>query len=108
MITVTDTAYKRIKLNLERRGKGAGIRIGVRTTGCSGLAYTMEYVDSYEAEVGVTNFAQKDFVLLVDTKSLVYLNGLTMDWVRNGLNEGFEFINPNERDRCGCGESFRV
>ena len=108
MITVTDTAYKKIKLNLERRGKGAGIRIGVRTTGCSGLAYTMEYVDSYEAEVGVTNFAQKDFVLLVDTKSLVYLNGLTMDWVRNGLNEGFEFINPNERDRCGCGESFRV
>jgi len=108
MITVTDTAYKRIKLNLERRGKGAGIRIGVRTTGCSGLAYTMEYVDSYEAEVGVTNFAQKDFVLLVDAKSLVYLNGLTMDWVRNGLNEGFDFINPNERDRCGCGESFRV
>ena len=108
MITVTDTAYKKIKLNLERRGKGAGIRIGVRTTGCSGLAYTMEYVDSYEAEVGVTNFAQKDFVLLVDAKSLVYLNGLTMDWVRNGLNEGFDFINPNEKDRCGCGESFRV
>ena len=108
MITVTDTASKKIKLNLERRGKGAGIRIGVRTTGCSGLAYTMEYVDSYEAEVGVTNFAQKDFVLLVDAKSLVYLNGLTMDWVRNGLNEGFDFVNPNERDRCGCGESFRV
>ena len=108
MITVTDTASKKIKLNLERRGKGAGIRIGVRTTGCSGLAYTMEYVDSYEAEVGVTNFAQKDFVLLVDAKSLVYLNGLTMDWVRNGLNEGFDFINPNEKDRCGCGESFRV
>ncbi len=108
MITVTDTAYKKIKLNLERRGRGAGIRIGVRTTGCSGLAYTMEYVDEYLAEVGVTNFAQKDFVLLVDAKSLVYLNGLTMDWVRNGLNEGFEFINPNERDRCGCGESFRV
>ena len=108
MITVTDTASKKIKLNLERRGRGAGIRIGVRTTGCSGLAYTMEYVDSYEAEVGVTNFAQKDFVLLVDAKSLVYLNGLTMDWVRNGLNEGFDFINPNEKDRCGCGESFRV
>ena len=108
MITVTDTAYKRIKLNLERRGKGAGIRIGVRTTGCSGLAYTMEYVDEYLAEVGVTNFAQRDFVLLVDAKSLVYLNGLTMDWVRNGLNEGFDFVNPNERDRCGCGESFRV
>jgi iron-sulfur cluster assembly protein len=108
MITVTDTAYKKIKQNLERRGRGVGIRIGVRTTGCSGLAYTMEYVDEYLAEVGVTNFAQRDFVLLIDAKSLVYLDGLTMDWVRNGLNEGFDFQNPNERDRCGCGESFRV
>lgn len=108
MITVTDTAYKKIKLNLERRGKGAGIRIGVRTTGCSGLAYTMEYVDEYTAEVGVTNFGHQDFVLLVDAKSLVYLTGLTMDWVRNGLNEGFDFVNPNERDRCGCGSSFRI
>jgi iron-sulfur cluster assembly protein len=108
MITVTDTAYKKIKQYLERRGIGAGIRIGVRTTGCSGLAYTMEYVDSYESEAGVTNFAQKDFVVLVDAKSLAYLDGLTVDWVRNGLNEGFDFINPNERDRCGCGESFRV
>ena len=108
MISLTDTASKKIKLNLERRGKGAGIRIGVKTTGCSGLAYTMEYVDEYTAEVGVTNFAQKDFVVLVDKKHEIYLNGLTMDWVRNGLNEGFDFINPNERDRCGCGESFRV
>jgi iron-sulfur cluster assembly protein len=108
MITVTDTASKRIIQNLSKRGKGVGIRIGVRTTGCSGLANTMEYVDEYLAEVGVTNFAQKDFVVLVDAKSLAYLNGLTMDWVRNGLNEGFDFVNPNERDRCGCGESFRV
>ena len=108
MITVTDTASKKIKQNLDKRGKGVGIRIGVRTTGCSGLAYTIEYVDKYEAEHGVTNFAQKDFVVLVDDKSLVYLDGLTMDWVRNGLNEGFDFINPNERDRCGCGESFRI
>ena len=71
MISLTDTASKKIKLNLERRGKGAGIRIGVKTTGCSGLAYTMEYVDEYTAEVGVTNFAQKDFVVLIDSKSLV-------------------------------------
>jgi len=99
MIIVTDTAQTKIKKNLERRGKGVGIRIGVRTTGCSGLAYTMEYVDEYTAEVGVTNFGHPDLVLLVE---------LTMDWVRNGLNEGFDFINPNERDRCGCGESFRV
>ena len=108
MITVTDTASKKIQRQLKRRGKGVGIRIGVRTTGCSGLAYTLEYVDEYTAEEGVTNFAHPDFILLVDAKSLVYLNGLTMDWVRNGLNEGFDFINPNERDRCGCGESFRV
>jgi iron-sulfur cluster assembly protein len=108
MITVTDTAYKKIKHNLEKRGKGVGIRVGVRTTGCSGLAYTMEYVDTYEAEIGVTNFGHQDFVLLVDAKSLVYLEGLTVDWVRNGLNEGFDFVNPNEKDRCGCGESFRI
>jgi len=108
MIIVTDKASKKIKQNLDKRAKGVGIRIGVRTTGCSGLAYVLEYVDDYTAEVGVTNFAQKDFIVLIDAKSLVYLNGLTMDWVRNGLNEGFEFINPNERDRCGCGESFRV
>ena len=108
MISLTEKATSKIKQNLEKRGKGVGIRLGVRTTGCSGLAYTIEYVDSYEAEVGVTNFAQKDFVVLVDAKSLAYLSGLTVDWVRNGLNEGFDFVNPNERDRCGCGESFRV
>lgn len=108
MITVTDVASKQIKKLLTRRGRGIGIRLGVKTTGCSGLAYTLEYVDSYEAEEGVTNFAQSDFVVLVDAKSLAYLQGLTVDWVRNGLNEGFEFRNPNERDKCGCGESFRV
>jgi iron-sulfur cluster assembly protein len=108
MIIVTETASKRIKQDLEKRGKGVGIRLGVKTTGCSGLAYTIEYVDKYEAEVGVTNFGQSEFVLLVDAKSLAYLDGLTMDWVQNGLNWGFDFINPNERDRCGCGESFRV
>ena len=108
MIIVTDTAAKRIKQTLAKRGKGVGIRIGVKTTGCSGLAYVLEYVDKYTAEEGVTNFAQQDFIILINAKSLVYLNGLTMDWVRNGLNEGFDFVNPNERDRCGCGESFRV
>jgi len=108
MITVTDTAAKKVKQNLERRGKGVGIRLGVRTTGCSGLAYTIEYVDEYTGEAGVTNYAHQDFVVLVDAKSLAYLNGLTIDWVRNGLNEGFDFSNPNERDRCGCGESFRI
>lgn len=108
MITVTDTASKQIKQNLAKRGKGVGIRIGVKTTGCSGLAYTIEYVDELKAEMGVINYAQPDFVVLIDMKNEPYLDGLTMDWVRNGLNEGFDFKNPNERDRCGCGESFRV
>ena len=108
MITVTDTASKRIKQTLVKRGKGVGIRIGVRTTGCSGLAYVLEYVDILEAEAGIINYAQPDFCVLVSLKDEPYLDGLTMDWVRNGLNEGFDFKNPNERDRCGCGESFRV
>ena len=108
MILLTEKACEKVKSQLQKRGKGVGIRLGVRPTGCSGLAYTMEYVDKYDAEVGVINYSQKDFVVLVDTKSEVYLNGLTMDWVRNGLNEGFDFKNPNEKDRCGCGESFRV
>jgi iron-sulfur cluster assembly protein len=108
MITVTEQAQKKIKQNLEKRGKGVGIRIGVKTTGCSGLAYVLEYVDKYEGEMGVINYAQPSFCVLISLKDEPYLDGLTMDWVRNGLNEGFEFINPNERDRCGCGESFRV
>jgi len=108
MITVTDIASKKIKQQLTKRGKGVGIRIGVKTTGCSGLAYVLEFVDSYEADIGVTNYAQLDFALLIDAKSEVYLKGLEIDYVRNGLNEGFEFSNPNSKGECGCGESFRV
>jgi iron-sulfur cluster assembly protein len=108
MIILTSDAVKKVSQNLAKRGKGVGIRIGVKTTGCSGLAYVLEYVDEYRSEVGVTNYAYQDFVVLVSAKDEPYLKGLTMDWVRNGLNEGFEFNNPNERDRCGCGESFRV
>jgi iron-sulfur cluster assembly protein len=108
MITITEQASKRIKALLLKRGSGVGIRLGVKTTGCSGLAYTLEYVDTIEHEVGVTNYAQPDFCVLVDAKSLAYMTGMTVDYVRTGLNEGFEFQNPNERDKCGCGESFRV
>ena len=108
MITLTDSAIKKIKYQLDKRGRGVGIRIGVKTTGCSGLAYVLEYVDKYEGEAGVINYAQNDFCVLVSMKDEPYLKGLTMDWGRNGLNEGFDFVNPNERDRCGCGESFRV
>jgi iron-sulfur cluster assembly protein len=108
MILLTEKACEKIKQQLIKRGKGVGIKLGVKTTGCSGLAYTLEYVDTYEYDNTYINYAQQDFVVLVDKKNDVYLNGLTMDWVRNGLNEGFDFKNPNERDRCGCGESFRV
>ena len=108
MITLTPAATAHIQKCLDRRAQGVGIRIGVKTTGCSGLAYTLEYVDEYTYEPGVTNYAQKNFVVLIDARSLAYLEGMTIDYVRQGLNEGFEFSNPNERDRCGCGESFRV
>ena len=107
MITLTDTARNKIQKLLQSKGY-AGIRLGVKTTGCSGLAYVLEYVKDYTAEVGVTNYGQPDFVVLIEDRSLPYLQGMTIDYVRQGLNEGFRFVNPNERDRCGCGESFRV
>jgi len=83
-----------------------GIRLGVRTTGCSGLAYVLEYIDSVTPED--IAFEQDGFVIVIDPKSSAYLEGLEIDYVRQGLNEGFEFTNPLEKDRCGCGESFRV
>lgn len=107
MIQLTESALKKINKLVQDKGY-AGIQVGVKTTGCSGLAYTLEYVKTYEATVGITNFAQQDFALLIDQKALPYLQGMTIDYVREGLNEGFRFSNPNERDRCGCGESFRV
>ena len=106
MITVTNTASKRINANLAKRGQGMGIRLGVRTTGCSGLAYVLEYVDNLAPED--TAFEQDGFVVVVDPKSLTLMDGMEVDYVRQGLNEGFEFRNPNEKDRCGCGESFRI
>lgn len=105
-ITVTEIAAKKIKQNLARRGSGIGIRIGIRTTGCSGLAYVLEYVDRATSEDTV--FISKDVSIIVDAKSLPILGNLEVDYVRQGLNEGFEFNNPNEKDRCGCGESFRI
>jgi iron-sulfur cluster assembly protein len=108
MITLTDSAIKKVKYQLDKRGHGVGIRVGVKTTGCSGLAYILEYVDSYDGTPGEINYAHRDFVVLVDKKHEVYLKNMVIDYVRQGLNEGFEFNNPNERDRCGCGESFRI
>jgi iron-sulfur cluster assembly protein len=107
MILFTDTATTKIKRLLEKRG-GIGIRLAVKTTGCSGLAYVLEYVDTQPSDNSTINYVQPDFAVLVDKKHEVYLDGMTVDYVRQGLNEGFEFSNPNERDRCGCGESFRV
>lgn len=107
MISLTDAARAKIQKLITAKGY-AGIRLGVKTTGCSGLAYVLEYVKEYMPEHGVTNYAQPSFVVLVGAKDDVYLRGVTIDYVRQGLNEGFEFRNPNERDRCGCGESFRV
>ena len=106
MITMTEQAATQIRRSLEKRGKGVGIRLGVRTTGCSGLAYLLEYVD-FPSEDDV-QYNSYDVNIFVDPKSHAYLDGLEIDWVRNGLNQGFDFKNPNERDRCGCGESFRV
>ena len=108
MILLTELAAETVKTQLERRGKGLGIRISVKTTGCSGMAYVLEYVDT--APITRDQFVYEHFGVKVwtDGRSLPYVNGVTMDWQKKGLNEGFEFINPNERDRCGCGESFRV
>ncbi len=105
-ITLTNTAAERVKSFLEKRGKGVGLRLGVKTTGCSGMAYTMEFAD--EVDEDDTVFEDKGVQVLIDPKSLVYLDGTELDFTREGLNEGFKFNNPNEKDRCGCGESFNV
>ena len=106
MISLTDIAAAKVQDSINRRGRGLGIQVGVRTTGCSGLAYTLEYVDALATEDVV--FEEHGVKVLVDPKSLAYIDGTTLDYVREGLNEGFRFNNPNERDKCGCGESFRV
>ena len=106
MISLTDAAAKKIQQTLARRGQGVGIRIGVKTTGCSGLAYVLEYVDAPRPEDQCVDC--NNCKIFVDPKSCAYVQGTEIDFVRQGLNEGFEFKNPNERDRCGCGESFRV
>jgi iron-sulfur cluster assembly protein len=105
-VTLTDRAAQHVQRYIERRGKGVGLRLGVRTTGCSGLAYKLEFADDIQPED--TQFESNGVRVLVDPKSLAYLDGTELDFVREGLNEGFKFNNPNEKDRCGCGESFNV
>ena len=106
MISLTDAAARKIQQTLTRRGHGEGIRLGVNTTGSSGLANVLEYVDTPQTTDQCFDCA--GCKVFVDPKSCVYMQGMTVDYVRQGLNEGFQFNNPNERDRCGCGESFRV
>jgi iron-sulfur cluster assembly protein len=105
-VGLTEAAARHITRYLGRRGKGVGVRLGVKTTGCSGLAYKIEFADEAAPEDIV--FEKLGVKILVDPKSLPYIDGTELDFVREGLNEGFKFNNPNERDRCGCGESFRI
>ncbi|MEY3037548.1 iron-sulfur cluster assembly protein IscA [Marinobacterium sp. LSUCC0821] len=105
-VTMTSAAAKHVAAYLGKRGKGIGIRLGVKTSGCSGMAYVLEYVDQLEEEDSVFEF--DGVKVVVDPKSLVYLDGTELDFVKEGLNEGFQFNNPNVASECGCGESFNV
>jgi iron-sulfur cluster assembly protein len=105
-ITLTQPAAERVKSFLANRGKGVGLRLGVKTMGCSGMSYVLEFVDEINPEDEV--FEDSEVKIIVDKKSLVYLDGTELDYTRDGLNEGFKFNNPKEKAACGCGESFTV
>ena len=105
-ITLSQTAAERVQKFLVQRGKGIGLRLGVRTSGCSGMAYTLEFVDEALPEDNV--FESHGVKVLIDPKSLTFLDGTELDFAREGLNEGFKFNNPNVKNSCGCGESFNV
>jgi iron-sulfur cluster assembly protein len=105
-VTMTQRAAEHVAGFLKKRGKGVGLRLGVRTTGCSGMAYKLEYADAIQPED--QTFECHGVKVLVDPKSLSYIDGTELDFVREGLNEGFRFNNPNEKNRCGCGESFNI
>lgn len=105
-ITLTEAAATHVSRYIARRGKGIGLRLGVKTTGCSGLAYKLEFADDAAPED--VSFESHGVRVLVDPRSLVYIDGTELDFVREGLNEGFRFNNPNVKSECGCGESFKV
>ncbi len=105
-ITLTENAARHVAANLARRGKGVGLRVGVRTSGCSGLAYKLEYADEVRPEDQF--FESHGVTVVIDPKSLPYVDGTELDYAKEGLNEGFKFNNPNVKDECGCGESFNV
>ena len=105
-ISLTEAAAGRVQTFLSGRGHGIGVRLGVRTSGCSGLAYVLEFAD--EIGDGDLVFEDRGVKVIVDPKSLVYIDGTELDFAKEGLNEGFKFNNPNVKDECGCGESFNV
>ena len=105
-ISISDSAAQRVSAFLNNRGKGLGLRLGVRTSGCSGMAYILEFVD--EMNDDDIDFEDKGVKVIIDGKSMVYLDGTELDFVKEGLNEGFKFNNPNVSSECGCGESFNV
>ena len=105
-ITLTESAAEQVRESLDKRGKGIGLRLGVRTTGCSGMAYVLEFADEVAANDSV--FEDREVTVVVDQKSLVYLDGTELDFGRDGINETFKFKNPNVKDECGCGESFNI
>ena len=105
-ISLSESAARHVSNFIAKRGKGFGIRLGVKTSGCSGMAYKLEFVDNTENEDLV--FESHGVNVVIDPKSLAYLDGTELDFVKEGLNEGFRFNNPNVKDSCGCGESFNV
>lgn len=105
-VTMTKSAAKHVASQIAERGKGLGIRVGVITTGCSGMAYVLEFID--ELEISDKIFEDHGIKIVVDPKSLVYIDGTEMDFVKSGVNEGFAFRNPNVKGECGCGESFSI
>ena len=105
-VTLTERAAQHVSSYLARRGKGVGLRLAVQTTGCSGMAYKLEYAD--EIHDDDHRFNSHGVTVIVDPKSMPYLDGTELDFAREGLNEGFKFNNPNVKDACGCGESFNV
>lgn len=105
-VTLTEQAAQQIQKSIDKRGKGLGLRLGVRTSGCSGMAYVLEFADAIESDDQI--FESHGVKVIVNPKSMVYLDGTELDFTREGLNEGFKFNNPNVKDECGCGESFNV
>ncbi|WP_299810049.1 iron-sulfur cluster assembly protein IscA [uncultured Shewanella sp.] len=105
-ISITPAAADRVKSFLASRGKGLGLRLGLKTSGCSGMAYVLEFVDDLNDDDEI--YDVDGVKIIIDAKSFIYLQGIELDFIKEGLNEGFQFNNPNAKGECGCGESFTV